>query len=547
MKRPQWLAPALLCVGLAIVHTWPLATSPAVLSRNDNGDAQLNEWILAWVPHALVHSPLHLFQGNIFYPAHDTLAFSEPLIVPALLGAPVGWLGGSPVLVFNLLVLAGFALTAFAGYALMFAWTGDRAAALLTGSTLAFNTHTLTRLAHVQAMHLYGLPLALLAIDRLLATARIRDALWLALWMTVMAYTSGYLLVFGTIMTAVVLLIRMREWLPRAATVLSRFALAAVVAGCAIAPLAIPYQRAAAEQQMVRSLTEVAEFSATPKGYAAAAGRLHYAMWSAPYFKDPVDSFFPGVILIGLTVLVLWRSVSRRSAIDPLTRRRVAMLVAVAAIGAVLSLGLRTPVYGWLYAVFPPMRGLRAAARFGNLFLFGMSALAGLGLATVRATPESTLQRSRRTLALTMAMVGLANVEAFRAPFEYRQFTGIPRLYTLLKSERDVVLAEVPFYPRQAVFENAEYVLNSTAHWRPLMNGYSGYTPATYNAVAGAFWYFPREHAIEAMRKAGVTHVMVHPNRFGSEGRTVIAQLAARPDFELIGAGSNGLHLYRLH
>ena len=43
-----------------------------------------------------------------------------------------------------------------------------------------------------------------------------------------------------------------------------------------------------------------------------------------------------------------------------------------------------------------------------------------------------------------------------------------------------MVLAEVPFYPRQAIFENAEYVLNSTAHWRPLMNGYSGYTPATY-------------------------------------------------------------------
>ena len=99
---------------------------PAVLSRNDNGDAQLNEWILAWVDARLPREPLHLFQANIFYPANDTLAFSEPLIVPALLGAPIAWLGGSPVLVFNLLVIAGFALTALAGYALVFAWTGDR-------------------------------------------------------------------------------------------------------------------------------------------------------------------------------------------------------------------------------------------------------------------------------------------------------------------------------------------------------------------------------------------------------------------------------------
>ena len=47
----------------------------------------------------------------------------------------------------------------------------------------------------------------------------------------------------------------------------------------------------------------------------------------------------------------------------------------------------------------------------------------------------------------------------------------------------DVVLAEMPFYPADAVFENAEYMVNSTAHWRPLMNGYSGYTPASYSDV----------------------------------------------------------------
>ena len=111
-RSREWMLPAILCTALAIVHTWPLATSPAVLSRNDNGDAQLNEWILAWVAHAIPRAPLHLFQANIFYPAKDTLAFSEPLIVPGLLGAPIAWLGGSPVLVFNLMVLAGFALTA---------------------------------------------------------------------------------------------------------------------------------------------------------------------------------------------------------------------------------------------------------------------------------------------------------------------------------------------------------------------------------------------------------------------------------------------------
>jgi hypothetical protein len=534
---------------MAIVHTWPLATAPATLSRNDNGDAQLNEWIMAWVAHQLPRAPAHLFQGNIFYPAKDTLAFSEPLIVPALLGAPLAWLGGSPVLVFNVMVLAGFALSAFAGYALVFGWTGDRMAGLLAGAAFAFNTHTLTRLAHVQGLHIYGLPLALLATDRLLTAARTRDAWRLAVWMAVMAYSSGYLLVFGAIMIAVAALTRLPEWLPRASAVIGRFSLAAAVSAIAILPLALPYRRAASDQGMVRSLESVAEYSATVKGYLAAAGTIHISTWSAPFFKDPVDSFFPGFVVIGLALVAIWTALPRRGRApetsEParLMRSRVIMLVGIAAIGFLLSLGTRTPVYGWIYHVFPPMHGLRAAARFGNLFLLGMSALAGLGLAALRT------KRSHwpRMTALAIALVVAANLEALRAPFEYRQFEGIPRVYTLLAREPAVVLAEVPFYPRQAVFENAEYVLNSTAHWRPLMNGYSGYTPASYGRYADDFWYFPEERAIQAMRRAGVTHVMVHPARFGHEADAVVSQLGTRPDFELMAIGARGLRLYRLH
>jgi hypothetical protein len=543
--RDAWAGPALACTLLAIVHTWPLVTAPGTLSRNDNGDAQLNEWIMSWVAHQLPRSPAELFQANIFYPAPDALAFSEPLIVPALLGAPVAWLGGSPVLVNNLMVMAGFALTALAGYALIYRWTGDRLAALLTGSTLAFNTHTLTRVAHVQGLHLYGLPLALLATDRLLSAPRTRDALWLAICMAMLAYTSGYLFVFGAIMVATATLVRLPEWRHHSKMVLTRLLLAAIASAAVILPLWLPYRRAAVEQGMVRSIESVTEYSASLKGYLAAAGTIHISTWSRSFFKDPVDSFFPGFIVIVLALTAVWelRRTSPTVTRNTETRRRVTMMLAIGVVGLILSLGTRTPVYGWVYAVFPPMHGLRAAARFGILFLFAMSALAGLGLAALRVRHPG----SWRLAAATIVLVALANVEALRAPFEYRRFDGIPGIYKLLAAEPRVVLVEVPFYPRQAVFENAEYVLNSTAHWRPLMNGYSGYVPATYGAYADVFWFFPREHAIQAMRRAGVTHVMVHPTRFGREGDEVVAELARRPEFELMAAGSRGIRLYRLH
>src|SRR5665811_996606 len=98
-----------------------------------------------------------------------------------------------------------------------------------------------------------------------------------------------------------------------------------------------------------------------------------------------------------------------------LTRRRVVMVLAIAGAGVILSLGTRTPVYGWVYAVFPPLRGLRAAARFGNLFLLGMAVLAGFGAAALRARYPG----SRLAAAAVAALVVAVNGEALRAPIEY--------------------------------------------------------------------------------------------------------------------------------
>jgi hypothetical protein len=213
------------------------------------------------------------------------------------------------------------------------------------------------------------------------------------------------------------------------------------------------------------------------------------------------------------------------------------MLSVLALIGIVLSLGTATPIYGWLFRIFPPMQGLRAAARFGNLFILAMAVLGGIGLAA---------WNPRTWIAVTLVV--LTNAESLRAPIQYRDFTGIPGIYRLLAEEPGrVVLAEQPFYPRQAAFENAPYVLNSTAHWRPLMNGYSGYTPASYNAYAGAFWFFPEDWAIRAMKDAGVTHVMVHLSAFGPEkAEEIIERLRGRRDMEMLAAGPGGIRLYRL-
>jgi hypothetical protein len=260
---------------------------------------------------------------------------------------------------------------------------------------------------------------------------------------------------------------------------------------------------------------------------------MHASTWSARFSHNPVDSFFPGFTVIALAIAAIIGAFA--SAAHPFVRQRTTLLVVLALAGFVLSLGTATPLYGWLFHVFPPMQGLRVAARFGNLFLLGTALLAGMGAAWWN--PGRLV---------TLLLVVLVNAEAVRAPIRYTPFDGIPGIYRLLADEPGpVVVAEQPFFPRHAAFENAPYVLASTAHWRPLMNGYSGYTPATYQAYADTFWYFPQEHAIAAMKAAGVTHVVVHVARFERDHQPVLDALARRADFELLGI-SGDIRLYRL-
>ena len=97
--------PAAVLLGLAVLHTWPMATDPARLSRH-NDDEWLNAWTVSWVARQIVRDPLNLLDANMFYPTDDALTHTEPLIVPGLMRAPLRWFGASAMLTYNLLLLA---------------------------------------------------------------------------------------------------------------------------------------------------------------------------------------------------------------------------------------------------------------------------------------------------------------------------------------------------------------------------------------------------------------------------------------------------------
>jgi hypothetical protein len=523
-NRRLAVARLVLCFALAILHTWPLATAPHRLSRNDNADTMLNEWIVAWVAHQAPRDPLHLFDANIFYPEQRALAYSEHLAVPAAMAAPVLWMGASPVLAYNLLVILGLALSAWAMWIMVERWTGSAAAGVVAASLYAFNAHTLTRLPHLQALHLEFLPFAWMAFDRVLAHRRWRDAWALGAFVALQALCSNYLLVFTALALSVSALARPREWLrPWSGAAVVRLAAAAMIGAAIVTPFLVPYVLAQREQGLTRSLAEVTLYSSTWRDYAATAGRLHYALWSHRVF-DGTTALFPGLAALALAALALVRGRALR---DP----RARMCTVVGLVGLVLSFGPAVPGYALLYHAFPLMQGVRGAARFGFLALVAVAVLAGFGVATLRARWGQT----RWWPAMVVLLLVIVHGEALRAPIRYRPFEGVSPVYNVIARTDQAVVAEFPFFPIEGVFRNASYVLNSTAHWKPLVNGYSGFTPASYVEHARALRGFPDDTARDQLRQLGVTHVVVHLDAYGERRGNVLAALRDASWLRVVG------------
>src|SRR5262245_39784278 len=127
----------LLFTVLTAVMTYPQVFHIAD-GVHDDGDPLMVTWVLGWVCHQLPRAPAHIFDANIFYPERNTLAYSETMLVPGTIVAPLYWLGVGPILIYNLVFLSGFALSGVGVALLVRRLTGSVGAAILAGIVFAF-------------------------------------------------------------------------------------------------------------------------------------------------------------------------------------------------------------------------------------------------------------------------------------------------------------------------------------------------------------------------------------------------------------------------
>jgi len=156
---------AVVGVLLAILTTWPLGLHMPSRIAPDLGDPIRTAWQIAWVGHAMLHDPAHLFDANAFYPHPLSLAFSD-----SLLGyGPAAFFGHGTVAAlvrYNLLFLLAWSLCFVGAYLLGRELGLHRLAAGAAGIAFAYAPYRVTEAGHLHVISSGGIPLALFLLLR---------------------------------------------------------------------------------------------------------------------------------------------------------------------------------------------------------------------------------------------------------------------------------------------------------------------------------------------------------------------------------------------
>jgi hypothetical protein len=272
-------------------------------------------------------------------------------------------------------------------------------------------------------------------------------------------------------------------------------------------------------------------------------------------------AFAAGALIIAMILSRRARSAAAMSARAP-EGWAVALLVAAwwlslgprpASFGGALDLAAP---YAFLLEQIPGFAGTRVPARYAIVVAFALAVLAGFGLRAID-------RRRWGTTALIMAAVAFlaeVNVHPFPvnrvaplsnlSPLERRVYppADTPSVYTAVRRlPDDVVLIEFPFgqpdHDRRAMYY-------STTHWRPLINGYSGFHPPGYFALVALLTDVQRrpELAWNALRDRGATHAIVHEAAYLGRGGVQVSEwLRASGAGEIFRDGRDALFALPAH
>lgn len=496
----------LAATALTAVLTYPVAFTIDRIGRINTDDGRWSIWVVSWVAHALTSRPLQLYQANIFYPERDALAFSEANLGAGALAAPVWAITENPYTTHNVAFLAAFVI-AFAGaYYLARYLTGSRPAAAVAAVLFAFCPFIFARTAHIQLMFIGWIPFCLLAFHRLVDRPTLSRSVTLGLLLWVTALFCAYYGIFAALMIGLgTLVYAVSRGLWRMPDYWIAIALAAFVSIALTVPFFLPYLTVQGEGGFVRTLDDARQYSADFGAWAASSAWAH--RWWLPALGGFKEVLFPGILTTGLGAVGAWLLLRR-------ARDTALLYLACALFAFWSSFGPDAGLYTAFYETIPVFSFLRAPSRMGIIVTLALVLFAS-------ATIAELLTRVRRRLLVTGALIVLAIAELTTMPLtQFRVVEPLSPVYRLLATLPHGAVVEFPYFWERSDFpRHARYMLNSTAHWKPLINGYSDHIPAEFRRTVLTLSSFPSRESFAILARSGARYVVFHLDMYDSRLR----------------------------
>ncbi len=501
--------------------TWPFAARLRII---DAGDSAYFTWAVGWQVHALNTDPASLPHGNFYAPSRFTFFMDEPVLGTGLLVLPLSWFTDDAILLFNVARLLTWILTGLFTWRLARDLGLDHRVALATGAFFAFSPIRVDQVAHLSTLGTQWIPLVYLFARRFCLEPTVVDAVRTGLFFALSFLACGYHGLFFAVLLPLSLLPFLVS--PQFRQILAKGILTVATAAAFLYPLYALSREALGPLQFVRSTADTLKYAASLETFLA-ANRWN-RVWGGltENFRGDPSNLFPGLVVVVLAMAASSACVVRREAES---RRFVVVLVVLGLCAAALALG---PEIRWRGATLSPgpfallrdhvpvFSNIRATGRAGIFVAFALALLAG-----------TALQSLKRPALMSALAVAVFLIEARIAPIPAPSWTNVidssqeePRVYRWLKAQpAGSIVAELPArapgdFARPA-FHDSIYMVWSTTHWQPLVNGFAGAETPLVRRFRATAPSFPEAEALDVMKEAGVRYVVVHLRGYGPNQR----------------------------